>query len=53
MEKTQYISPETMICNIETQNMLALSAIDGGVADENYEVLVNENSFTDIWGNEL
>lgn len=53
MKKTQYISPKTEISNIEAQNMLALSKVEGGVANENYEVLINENKFTDIWENEL
>ena len=53
MKKTQYISPKTEISNIEAQNMLALSKVEGGVANENYEVLINEKSFTDIWGNGL
>ena len=53
MKKTQYISPKTTICNIEAQRMMALSQITGGTASDEYEVLINENNFTDIWGNEL
>ena len=51
MEKIKYIKPETRICKIELQNMLALSTTDKP-ADLS-DPLVKEDIFKDIWGNEF
>ena len=56
MEKSKYIQPEISICNVETDQMMACSAIPPRVEDpagEDFEVLTNMEKFTDIWGNEF
>lgn len=50
MKKTKYNRPEMTVCQIGAQSMMALSKMEGA-ANKEYEVLVNEDSFTDIWGN--
>ena len=53
MKKSKYIQPMVHICHVETSQMMASSPdlhrfnapADGS------DVLVNENGFTDIWGN--
>lgn len=52
MKRIQYIRPMVKECHVEAQGMMALSQLEGS-ANKEYEVLVNEDAFTDIWGNEL
>ncbi len=52
MEKSKYIQPEISICNVETDQMMALSRSESP-ADEHIDVLTNMDKFTDIWGNEF
>lgn len=52
MEKSKYIQPEISICNVETDQMRALSRSESP-ADEHIDVLTNMDKFTDIWGNEF
>lgn len=56
MEKSKYIQPEISICRIETSRMMATSSTlhrYDGTAKPDLDVLVNENDFTDIWGNKF
>lgn len=55
--KRVYQSPVTTVTNMEPEKMLSASADKLGVSSDNsasssYESLVNEESYTDIWGNE-
>ncbi len=52
MKKKQYIQPEVAVSLLETSQMMAssLGRFEDS-ADARLDVLVNENSFTDIWGN--
>ena len=52
MEKSKYIQPEISICNVETDQMMALSRSESP-ADEHIDVLTNMDKFTAIWGNEF
>lgn len=54
MKKNKYICPEVKVYNMEVQNMLALSKVNGE-ADAKKPVLTNERDekFVDIWGNEF
>ncbi len=55
MEKSKYIRPEISICNVETDKMMATSPIgkyEDTPASDEFDILSNENKFTDIWGNE-
>ncbi len=53
MKKSKYIRPVVDVCNVETSQMMAASKAlhrFDAPADMS-DVLVNENDFTDIWGN--
>ena len=54
MKKSKYIRPVVAVCNVEASQMMAssdriLHRFD--TPADMSEVLVNENDFTDIWGN--
>ena len=53
MEKKQYIQPEIIVNQVEITQMMASSPLGryDASADANLDVLVNQNDFTDIWGN--
>ncbi len=51
MKKGVYVRPETTICEVETDQMMALS-VKNGDANPDLESLSNMEKFTDIWGNE-
>lgn len=50
MEKNKYVKPTCTVCHVEAQNMMALSKSDKPA--DGSTPLVNEDVFTDIWGNE-
>ena len=47
--KDMYMRPSTEVVEVETEEMLALSASDDKIADPNEEVLTNRRRGT--WGN--
>ena len=50
MEKSKYIQPEISICNVETDQMMALSRSESP-ADEHIDVLTNMDKFVSrFWG---
>ena len=53
MKKKQYVQPEVAVNQLETVQMMATSGLSRfeSPADANLDVLVNQNDFTDIWGN--
>ena len=53
MKKSKYIQPVVAVCNVETAQMMATSGLNrfDTPADAGLDVLVNQNDFTDIWGN--
>lgn len=55
MKRNKYIKPTISICRIETSQMMATSAPHryDDPAKPDLDVLVNENDFTDIWGNKF
>ena len=52
MKRSKYIEPEVLVCEIETNQMIAESGpeLSDKDASKDLDVLVNEK-FTDIWGN--
>ena len=50
MKKRKYNCPTISICQVEAQSIMALSKMEGS-ANPEYDVLINQNEFTDIWGN--
>ena len=53
MKKKQYVQPEVAVNQLETVQMMATSGLSRfeSPADASLDVLVNQNDFTDIWGN--
>lgn len=51
MKKIQYIRPEVRVCELEGQQNVMLTISNNTPANSS-DVLVNDNKFTDIWGNE-
>lgn len=54
MRKKQYIRPEMEVNQVESTQMIAVSGNLGryeAPASPDLDALVNENNFTDIWGN--
>ena len=53
MKKKQYIRPEVAVNQLETVQMMASSKTlhRFDTSADMSEVLVNQNDFTDIWGN--
>lgn len=52
MEKIRYIRPQVCIYEVHPAQMLALSIIQGGTADQGAEVLVKGNEW-DIFGEDV
>lgn len=49
MKKKKYNCPRLSVCQVEAQGIIALSKMEGS-ANPEYDVLINQNEFTDIWG---